>query len=173
RQERAAEQAGPECYARLGERWIEIEQLPAAGRAAEFNELIPSTGKARDDNPYRRKSAGHIDGELYAVVPHDRAHAASARIDRRNDCHRNNARDDIESDRDVERPRAEKQTQAVRQVSRYQKYQRREPARDEPEATFEHVVSTEHLAAKISGQQENNNREPADDVAECDLQKRK
>ena len=56
--------------------------------------------------------------------------------------------------------------------SHHEKHERRQPPRRHAEAPLEHLVGGEHLAAKIAGQQEHDDRQPAHDVAERDLQKR-
>ena len=108
----------------------------------------------------------HVNGELQAVVPDHRSHAAEAGI---HGCHRaddQHARQIIHAECRVQHHCGQHQAQAVGQISHDQKHERCQPPGCHAEAPLQHLVRGEHLAAKIGGQHQRDDSQPAQDVAD-------
>ena len=131
----------------------------------------PASRDPARDHEHGHDPAEHVDHQLQAVVPGHAPQPAKHGVEDRDRPHRPHAPGERPARELLEHERREEQPQPVAEVARYEKQQRRRPLHERPEPVAEYFVGGIELAAEVEGQQEPDDREPAEHVAQRQLQK--
>jgi hypothetical protein len=135
----------------------------------ELHQLSPTTGELPHGQSAQTDAADHVDRQLHAVVPDDRAHSAEDRVERRGSADGEHRVLEGETGADLERERGEEQTQAVTERPGDQERRARELARRTAEARAQEFVGRDEPSTEVARKERRGHQHATDHVADGEL----
>ena len=170
RQKCPAQHASPERIA-LCQIQCEVKHLKFTCSRSDLVDLRPSPRNMRPQGIDCYKRTADIDRHLHHIGPDHRSHSALKRIQQRQ--RRNNPdRQHIpRTDRDAHHDTHRKHPHSFRSRTRQQKQSRSDLMQRMTEALIDQLIRGQHLALKVFGQKNQSHHNPAQHIADHDLQK--